>query len=202
MQIEIPGIEGSGELWLEIIRLICKIEMKDNWWLCDLCCHKAPYTSQLGASFTTYVDIQYRGLEVRPYSNFEFVCKDVFDWFKSNDNTYDVMICSDGVEHFSKSDGSHLIELMCYVSRKAIIFTPFGEQSITNDETPDSHKSGWTPLDFSQLEEGQWAFIVFPDFHKSLNCGAFFAWHSDNLKEEFESICNKIKKQHVQARIS
>jgi len=196
MQIVLPGITGSGELWLDIVRAICRNQVKDNWWLADICCHKAPYTSQLGASYTTYVDVQYRGLEVRPDSKFEFVCDDVFNWFGRNQQQYDVMICSDGVEHFTKGNGLHLINLMSHYSNKAIIFTPLGEVSVTNDWHPDSHKCGLTPDDFSQLDEEEWAFIVLPDFHPELNCGAFFAWHCREIKQDFENVCNEIKNKY------
>ena len=72
-------------------------------------------------------------------------------------------------------------------SEKAIIFTPLGDCNITDDDNPDRHKSGWTPEDFKND-----AVIVFPDFHKSMNQGAFFAWFCGNIKEDFERVKNEL----------
>ena len=71
---------------------------------------------------------------------------------------------------------------------KQIVFTPLGEYMITKDSHPDSHRSGWMPDDFNG-----WASIVLPNFHESINTGAFFSWHCENIEEHFEIVKNKLK---------
>jgi len=194
MKLEYPGVAGSGEIWLDVVRAICgDLPNRKHSSICDLMCHKAPYTPQLGFKDITLVDIQYRGLDIPNVrtATFAFYCKDVISFLQSDPADYDVMICSDGIEHLSQSQGEHMLEMMVTSATKSIIFTPLGDQSISNDKHPDSHKSGWTPESFANLLYNEWAFAVFPNFHPQLNCGAFFAWHCgdvDELPEDFERV--------------
>src|SRR6187402_1555191 len=141
MQIVLPGITGSGELWLDIMKIICGTEHDHPFSsMCDLMCHKAPYTPRLGFAYRTYVDIQDRELEYewqRPY----FKNMDVFDFLRNSCNIkYDVMICSDGIEHLYFDKGTELLSLMEEHSNKQIIFTPLGPYMLSEDDNPDSHK--------------------------------------------------------------
>jgi hypothetical protein len=73
-------------------------------------------------------------------------------------------------------------------SHKQIIFTPLGSYNVTDDDNPDSHKSGWTPEDFVD-----WATISFQNFHPLLQCGAFFAWHHcSDLDKDFERVKSEL----------
>jgi hypothetical protein len=75
-------------------------------------------------------------------------------------------------------------------SNKQIIFTPLGAYMVDEGSThPDSHKSGWTP----DMLFG-WLSIVLPNFHPTLNTGAFFAVQCD--EEEKERIVNEIKNKY------
>lgn len=195
MVITLDGITGSGELWLDIVRIICRPSLnKSDVYLCDLMCHTAPYTSQLEFYHTTFVDVQYRGLENCKEKDFVFYRSDVFDFLDKSFGEFEVMICADGIEHLSKENGQRLIEEMEEHSEKQIVFTPLGELSVTEYDHPDSHKSGWYPTDF----EG-WAFIVLPNFHPTLNCGAFFAFNCSD--KEKQRIYNEIKIKYVESRI-
>lgn len=189
--IILDGLVGSGELWLDIVRIICGESMaKEGTYLCDLMCHKAPHTSQLDFNHATFVDVQYRGLEIKPDKNFVFYRSDVFDFLDKSFGEYSVMICSDGVEHLQREKGMQLISCMEQMSEKQIIFTPLGPQGITEGADPDSHKSGWHPEDFPG-----WLSIILPNFHPELNCGAFFSFNC--CLEEKTRIYNEIKEKYV-----
>ncbi len=101
---------------------------------------------------------------------------------------YDVAICSDMLEHLKKVDGRILLHYMWLAAKKRIVFTPIGEYNLTDDDNPDSHRSGWTADDFKN-----YATIAFPQFHPQLNVGAFFAFHCSNLEQEFERVKNELK---------
>jgi hypothetical protein len=193
--ITIDGVIGSGELWLDIVRIIIgDISSRKYIDLCDLMCHKAPYTSQLNFTDSVFVDVQYRGLEIDKDKRFTFVCDDVLHFFVINNRKFDVTICSDGIEHLPKKDAYMLLGHMEGYSAKQIIFTPLGDASITKDGHPDSHASGWMPEDFPE-----WLTIVLPSFHSAINIGAFFAVRCSD--EEKQRIHNEIKQKYVESRI-
>jgi hypothetical protein len=185
MKLEFPGIVGSGELYLRVMKAICGDTQGKS--MVDLMCYHAPYTPLLGFSKRTYVDIQDRGLDHKEEQEY-FVKSDVFDYLMNTERPFDVAICSDGLEHLSRDRGVDLLVLMMDCSENSIIFTPLGEYMVTNDDHPDSHKSGWMPEDF---RDG-WGCIVFPDFHPALNTGAFFAWHCENIEQDFERVKNEL----------
>ncbi|HEY8660092.1 MAG TPA: hypothetical protein VIM07_00750 [Chitinophagaceae bacterium] len=187
MQLILENIEGSGEVYLKILKAICGDT--ENKSMVDLMCHHAPYTQMLGFKTKTYIDILDRKLDNTDDQKY-FICNDIFNFLKKNEIIYDVAICSDGIEHLPKDKGFELIELMLTNSEMQIIFTPLGEYMVTveTDINPDSHKSGWLPEDFKG-----WSSIVIPNFHPKLNTGAFFAWHCDNIEHDFERVKNELK---------
>ena len=187
MQIVLPGVHGNGEIYMDILKSICG-EM-DGMSMVDLGCHRSPYISQLPFSYKEYVDIQDRPLD-DPSQQPWFINQDVFDFLTKKIWTFSVSIASDFIEHLSKDKGYELLRLMEAKSYKQVIFTPLGEYDIGVDESPDVHKSGWLPEDFQN-----YATIVLPDFHPSLNIGAFFAWHTDSIKEDFERVLNELKQK-------
>jgi len=177
MVIEYPGIEGNGEIYLDVLKAICWDTSGKS--MVDLMCHKAPYTPQLEFAERTYVDVQNRPLDFIEEQQF-FVCLDVLWFIAENNKRFDVSICSDGIEHLTVQQANDLTWGMVAMSNKHIFFTPLGELDITSDNHPDSHKTGWTP---NSGNFHHCACVIFPDFHPTLNCGAFFAW---GLKNPYE----------------
>jgi hypothetical protein len=162
---------GSGALWVEVVSEILANEPKEN--LLDLMCHKAPHTPLLGFESITFVDIQYRGLDFKLRDSDLFIEQDAIKFLK-NDEKFDTIICSDGIEHFSKEDGLLLLELIKQKSKSSVIFTPYGDYMVDENSThPDTHKSGWTETDFEKMG---YSCIIFPNFHPELNKGAIFAY--------------------------
>lgn len=187
MKLEYPGIVGSGELYLKVLKAICgDTEGKS---MVDLMCYHAPYTPLLGFEKRTYVDIQDRGLDHKEEQQY-FIQSDVFEYLEKRDNHFDVSIATDSIEHLSFTDGERLIEQMRKHSDMQIIFTPLGEYMVEKDTIhPDTHKSGW---DNSYFEERGWGTIVFPNFHRQLNIGAFFAIKCNEIEGELVKIKNRL----------
>lgn len=185
MKLEYPGVVGSGELYLKVLKAICGDTADKS--MIDLMCYHAPYTSQLGFAERTYVDIQDRGIDKKDEQAY-FVKADVFDYMRDAERAWDIAICSDGIEHLFKYKAPHFLWLMEGLSEKQIIFTPTRDKNIVNDSDPDSHKSSWTPDDFEA-----YAIIEFPDFHPTLNQGAFFAFKCGKIINEFERVKNELK---------
>lgn len=186
MQLEFAGVSGNGAIYLDVMKSICGDVSNKS--MVDLMCYHAPYTPLLGFKDRIYVDVQERGLDHEEEQRY-FVKSEVFSFLVENSNLHcDVMICSDGIEHLKKQAGFDLALTMKIMSDKSIIFTPLGNFMVTNDEHPDSHKSGWMPNDFKE-----YATVVFPDFHPTLNEGAFFAWYCQDIQQDFERVSNELK---------
>lgn len=191
MILEYPGVVGNAEVYLDVMKAICGDTSNKS--MCDLMCHTAPYTPLLGFKERTYIDIQNRGMDHASELN-RLILDDVVkgEWDKYLP-WLDVTICSDGIEHLSIKDGLNLLHKMQRSSEKQILFTPLGECNITKDDNPDSHKSGWRPEILNEILIDQWAYIVFPNFHPSLNVGAFFFWCCDDIVADFERAKAELK---------
>lgn len=91
---------------------------------------------------------------------------------------FDLITCIDVIEHLEKEDGKKLIndlEKLC--CGRLIFFTPLGELGIGQSKIKyHTHLSGWQPKEFFDLG---YDCLVFPNFHKTLNFGAFFAIKSN-----------------------
>lgn len=186
MQLTIPGVHGNGQIYLDILKAICGDTQGKS--MIDLMCHHAPYTPLLGFEKRIYIDSQDRGIDHKDDQQL-FIKSDVFLYlFENAWSKYDVMICSDGIEHLSKQAGFDLALTMKLQSAKSVIFTPLGEWMITDSDHPDSHKSGWMPNDFPG-----YATIVLPEFHPVLETGAFFAWHTEDIQQDFDRVVNELK---------
>ena len=87
---------------------------------------------------------------------------------------FDIITALDVIEHLTKDDGFRLIQVLERLScGRIVFFTPLGEYLLNNgDEKYLGHLSGWYPEDFIRLGYSCW---VFPEFHRSLGVGAFFA---------------------------
>lgn len=183
MRLEYPN-SGSGELYRTVMKAICgDVNGKS---MLDLCCGEIPHTDTLPFQHKIFVDSLDRG---GAGGNANFIKSDIFDFLNQNSQNYDVTILSDSIEHFRKPEANLLLSEMYLCSDKQIIFTPLGPHMVewieTND--PHSHKSGWTENDFPG-----WASIVFPNFHSTMNLGAFFVWNAPDLKEDFERVKNEL----------
>ena len=168
--------EGSGELWITVVLNILKGRPQRD--LLDLMCHKAPHTPLLGIDSVTYLDIQDRGLDFPLNEKSIFVQEDAMAYLDKC-NPYDVIICSDGIEHFTKEDGLKLIEKIDKKCKTSIIFTPEGKYMVVEDSVhPDTHKSGWEVEEFNKLG---YSCILFPNFHPQLNKGAIMAYKYNEI---------------------
>jgi len=192
MQITLEGLHGSGELWLDIMRIICGNTYGKSF--LDAGCHKAPYTPSLGFTERTYVDIQGRKLDHSEEQRY-FIQDDVVEYLYFSKKHFDVIIASDFLEHLTIEKGYEFIALICMNSNKQIIFTPLGEYNITDDNHPASHHSGWTPEMFVDKSPFNWLFIVLPNFHPTLEVGAFFAIRCE--QDDQLRIYNEIKNKYV-----
>lgn len=194
MQIEIPGVYGSGELWLDIMKIICGDTSGKN--MIDLGCHRAPYTPLLGFKNRIYVDIQDRPLDY-PEEQEYFVKDDIIHYMQELEPFNGTIIASDIIEHLIKDDGRMLYNMIFVKSKNFVLFTPLGPYMVDLGDitNPDSHRSGWLPEDFPEL-----SCVIFPDFHPRLGIGAFFVFH--RFSDTDEVIINKIKNKYVESKIS
>jgi len=178
--------EGNGEVHLDVLKAICGDTVGKS--MIDICCGFAPQTRQLGFSNELYIDKVVRDLGDKKMKQGDILIKDsrIFEGDK-----YDVLFILDAIEHFVKKDGYDVLKQIQKISSKQIVFTPLGDYIIeaVPTDNPDSHKSGWLPQEF---EDMGWGTIVFPNFHPTLNIGAFFAFKCDNLEQEFERVKNEL----------
>lgn len=181
-----PGIIGTIEVYMKVLRAICGYTAGKS--MIDLMCCTAPNTPTLGFSTRYYVDILDRTLD-HPDEQKYFVRKDVLNILPLITQMFDVVICSDGIEHLNEHDGYKLIWIMQQIADKQIIFTPDSEIfKLNNEPGPEAHRSIWTP----EMLPG-YASIHFPDFHKEWNGGAFFSWHCEDIKKDFDRVINIIQ---------
>lgn len=188
MKITFHNVPGTIDVYMDCLRAICgDTEGKS---MIDLCCCTAPNTPKLGFAKRVYVDVMDRKLDHADEQQF-FYKGDVTD-FKFYPNNwfpkFDVAICSDGIEHLSTHDGQKLLYLMDINSHKQIIFTPTTDLfGLNNDDTPEAHRSVWSP----EMMPG-YAALVFPDFHKEWNGGAFFAWRCKDIQQDYQRVVNEL----------
>lgn len=176
---------GSAELHNKIINAI--VGPMENLTMIDLCSCEATLSRHYNFKEKTYVDV----LDCWhiPGQMDRFVQTDVLGDHAIFQKHYDVAICSDGIEHLSKEEGFRLVERMKKISDKQIIMTPLGDHLVDTTQTdPRGHRSGWLPDEF----EG-FAAIVIPDYHVTMNLGAFWVWNSPNLQEEFVRVQRLLK---------
>jgi hypothetical protein len=191
MRLTFPNVVGTIEVYMDCLRAICGDTKGKS--MVDLCCAFAPNTPKLGFQQRRYMDIIDRKLD-HPEEQNLFIKLDVLLLAEAMHNQVDVAICSDGIEHFYPDDGKKLINVMQQISQKQIIFTPLGEifpLHNTGPDDPEAHHSLWTPDDFPG-----WATLVFPDYHRSWNGGAFFCFNCDNIEQEFHHVKSDLTKKH------
>jgi hypothetical protein len=76
---------------------------------------------------------------------------DVFDEVEKL-GTFDLVFLGDIIEHFSKSEGHHLLSLLLQRAKYVIIATPLGykKQGAVGRNVHEAHKSGWVLKDFKR----------------------------------------------------
>jgi hypothetical protein len=181
MIITIPNVVGDIELYMRVLRAICGDTSGKS--MVDIGCCFAPNTPTLGFEKRLYLDIIDRVLD-HPEEQKFFRQADVLTYMGGRPKR-DVAIASDLIEHLTVDDGLKLLKNMEACAHKQIIFTPLGELWMENTPTsdPEAHRSAWYP---SMLPG--WACIVFPDYHKEWNVGAFFSWRCDDIEKDFERV--------------
>ena len=161
-------IDNHGkQLWLAILFEI--IGTTEDKHFLDLCCGEMTNTKEF--KFTSHLGVDILDWPNRP-KHIEFEQADLRIW-PGPKHHYDIVLCADGIEHFTKEEGSKLIRNMESWGALPIIFTPIGFFKLGDPKTPMEHKSGWEPGEFKK--QG-WETKEFPLWHSTLNLGAFFAW--------------------------
>lgn len=169
------SIVGSGALWIDVINGILGETHRGS--LLDLCCGHPILSSQLG--FERHVGVD---LNEYPESAMcsEFRKRDALDDISEIDtDSYELALCSDGLEHFKWEDGIIMLGEMARVGKLAIVFVPtkrkdYGYSMDENSNDPHVHKSLWSHEQFQSLG---WQTRTFPNWHPTLNLGACFAWN-------------------------
>jgi hypothetical protein len=147
----------------------------------DLCCYDGGQTKYLDFKEKTFVDVIKPDGAVYPG---KFIETDVLGDHPVFQKRYGVAYCLDGIEHLHKTDGYRLLQKMESISDRQILFTPLGEYMVNpHDPHPHSHKSGWYPGD----AEG-YGVVVAPNWHPTLNVGAFFMLKCPDIENEFKRI--------------
>lgn len=205
MRLDYPNVEGNIDIYMKVLRAICGDTHDKS--MADLGCCFAPNTPKLGFERRYYVDVVDRKLD-HPEEQEFFIQHDAVDWVQAlsmmTGLKLDVVICSDFLEHLHPDRAKSLLFSMCEMSYKQIIFVPMGEifkLHNTSEDDPEAHHSIWHPDDFKYSDElhGDWATIVFPDYHKQWNHGAFFAFRSRDMNwqssthKDFERVKNLIQ---------
>jgi hypothetical protein len=190
MRLTFPNVVGNINVYMDCLQAICGDTTGKS--MVDLMCCFAPNTPKLGFKYRRYFDIIDRKLDY-PDEQQYFEKYDVLNYWFPDVSKYDVAICSDGIEHFYPDDGKKLINVMQQISHKQIIFTPLGEifkLHNTGADDPEAHHSLWTPDNFPG-----WATLVFPDYHKVWNGGAFWAFKCEDTQEEYNRVYLELLKK-------
>lgn len=106
----------------------------------------------------TGIDSHKESLEIAQMKNKynEIICGDIFNELgKLRDNSYDIVIACDLIEHLTRDGGKRLMIEMRRVARKvSIIATPNGfvYQPPKPSNPANEHISGWVKSDFEELD--------------------------------------------------
>lgn len=186
MRIDFPGVEGTIEVYMDVMRAICRPTLRRS--MADLMSCTAPNTPRLGFSIRRYFDVIDRKLD-HPGEQPFFTKVNVLELPTSL--SFDVAMCLDGIEHLTYDDGRKLIDIMERIADKQILFTPLTDLfGMAKDENldPEAHRSLWKPEDFPE-----YASIVFPDYHKIWHGGAFFVFRTPSTKYDFDRVVKELK---------
>lgn len=179
--------EGNIDIYLNVLNAIIGKERES---FIDMGCCTAPNTPLLRFKERWYVDIIDRKLD-HPEEQKYFMTKDILDFDSVTFvHKLSVAFCLDCLEHLTVSDGYKLLSIMEKISYKQILFTPltdlFGMVK-EDDKNPEAHRSLWKP----EMIPG-YACLLFPNYHKTWNGGAFFFWKSENIEQDFIRVKQKL----------
>ena len=195
MKLVIPDIVGTLEVYLDCLNAIIG-EQRGS--MLDVGCCFAPNTPTLGFKKRKYVDVIERKLDHKSEQKY-FTKADALQFLEANEEHFDVTLSLDHIEHLEYGDGLKLLHLMKCNSSKQVVFTPttalFGYAK-DGDKDPECHRSLWSSDWLEETYTGEYAYIIFPDYHKVWNSGAFFFFSCHNLKQEFERVITELKTKH------
>lgn len=165
-------MSGSHPLWLEVVNGI--IGSAPRAVMVDVCCGATAVTRHLDYPIVECCDLEPRHPDVP--ENWKFTQRSAIHFLEQFPCKYaDLVICSDGLEHFTKVQGYKLLRQMERAGKLAIIFTPTGDTKFDPEATdPHTHKSSWTAEHFAKLG---WESDYYPDWHPTLGWGGIFAWN-------------------------
>jgi hypothetical protein len=197
MKITFDNINGNYEIFLDCLNSIIGSN-RDSF--IDLGCNKATCTGTL-TDFKTrrYIDILPRELDfINEQQYFEqgniLDIPTEFVYGVKPIQKYSVSFNLDCIEHLKFDDGLKVLNIMDKISHKQIVFTPLDAWMMTDDAdtNPESHRSLWTPDILESILPNKFAYIVFPEYHPSLNIGAWFGWCCENIEQDFERVKNEL----------
>lgn len=184
MQITFEKVYGNDTVYLDCLKAICGDTQGKS--MSDLGCNLAPHTPKLGFERKVYVDVLDRKLD-HPEEQRYFVKDDMLSFLRMGVH-YDNTLSLDSIEHLSTSQGAQLISQMELHSDKQVIFTPLNAWMMDLEgNDPEGHHSLWTPELLPDF-----ASIVFPVYHYSLNIGAWFGWKCKDVESDFERVKNEL----------
>lgn len=191
MKIIFNEVNGCDEVYMDCLKSICGDTEEKS--MVDLCSNLRPHTPKLGFKERSYVDIIHR--EVEDGEQHNFVQANVLVHLQII-NKVDVAIASDAIEHLTEDQGLFLLKWMQIKSDKMVLFTPLGDYMVdTVSSDPEGHHSGWTPEKLESIISDHFAYVVIPNYHPTLNIGAFFFWWTKDIKSDFQRVLNELKEK-------
>lgn len=164
-------MQGTHETWLRFFHaIIAPLGAPGGLSLLDLCCGEMAVTRHLHFGESLHLDVI--DAPGRP-REFPFRQIDVGAWILNDRRQWDVIVLSDGLEHFRKREGMDILDYMREHAQIPVVFVPVGDDTSVDEDAdgPHTHKSLWTPEEFED-----WNTLVWPDWHPTIGLGAMFAW--------------------------
>jgi len=164
-------MSGTQELWLDTVERITRKCARGV--MVSVCCGAATVEKRLDFPVVEACDLNEPPQPLPDH--WRFTQRSAIPFLEAFPCKYaDLVICSDGLEHFTRAQGLLLLRQMERVGKHAIIFTPTGDTTFNPESTePHDHKSSWSATDFAKLG---WESDHFPDWHPTIGWGALFAW--------------------------
>ena len=126
--------------------------------LLDIMCGTRRMTKDWDFREKTFVDVKEQGEGI--------INQDVMTFFMLPPRRfYDVIHCSDGIEHVDKEKGWDIIRMCMCRASTSVFFTPLTALDVQPDsKDPYRHKCVWTPDDLPDCFKK----VVFPDWHPGI----------------------------------
>ncbi len=153
--------------------------------LLDLGCGEGTHTRGLPVPCKLFADADpgYYPSTPRPFARLDLRT----DLDRFADDSFEVVLALDVIEHLQKSEGPVLLSQMERIaSKRVVLFTPLGEMWVNADKQEfHHHKCGWLPEEFAARGYQVWAWPEFHHWPDGSIFGAFFAWRSARGQEIF-----------------